>query len=1005
MKKTPIQKIYGVFSRLHHFSSGKANKIAYAFFIIVVVMGLVTIALFAAPKENTSSARQTAGFHQKHTITYDHYSLKIDGKRAFIYSGEVHPFRLPSPSLWLDILEKMKAAGFNTVTVYFDWDYHSSAPGDYNFKGVRNINKFLNMATNVGLYVIVRPGPYINAETDGGGFPGWLERMSGKDRSADPRYMKWAKQWLDAVDPIIAKHQLTNGTGTVIGYQVENEYYNGSAQGKKYMQELEHIIRADGITVPLMGNHNGTFAKGTGAVNIPGFDNYPQGFNCSNPKHWNGIPTWFQRAHARLPQDKPLYLPEFQGGAFDPWGGPGYDKCRALTGPHFENVFYKSLIAQGATMMNFYMTYGGTNWGWLLEPGVYTSYDYGAAINEARQLTPKYYEQKRIAYMADSVRPLRMTQVVDGDPAPTNPAIREDVRANPKTGTHFYILRHKDGTSATDDKMHISIHTADGKYSNVPQKSGTAIELNGRDSKLLIADYNFKAAHLVYSTSELMTEANAGNIDRVLLYGRKGQDGETVLRYGKKPEVKILSGKVSVKWNASHGDLRLDYEHKGLIHVRIHEGGKTLVLLIADYPTSAQFWRDHTSKGPILVKVPYLVRSAKINGATLALRGDTKAPTKLEVFAPSSVKHVTWNGKPVSVSRSRFDMFIGQLGGPPKIHLPKLTNWKFRFGSPERNIDFDDSHWKLADHKTTNNPHKPGSLPILYEDDYGFHHGDVWYRGHFKATGNETGMKIDGEGGDPGIYSVWLNGTLLGTKSSGMHTFQFPKRLLRPGKQNVIAVLVMNMGHDEDYGAKGTNKNPRGIRTAIMQGNDTQVSWRIQGDKGGEYPVDKVRGPMNNGGLYGERHGWYLPGFPDRKWKNVSLPDHWSERGLPAGIGWYRTTFHLNLPTGTDVPIGLKITDNPSKHYRALIFLNGWMMGIYANSLGPQHVFSLPTGILNPAGHNTLAIAVWGENGTSGGIGNVSLVKYGTYSGGVPVQMVRSPKWNAHTWGPPTIRK
>ncbi|HSZ40840.1 MAG TPA: beta-galactosidase [Trebonia sp.] len=107
-------------------------------------------------------------------VTYDQYSLLIGGQRKVIYAGEVDPWRLPSPSLWLDRLQKMKADGYNAVTAYFDWDYTSPSPGVYNFGGVRDMNEFLNMAQEAGLYVIARPGPYINAETDGGGIPSWV---------------------------------------------------------------------------------------------------------------------------------------------------------------------------------------------------------------------------------------------------------------------------------------------------------------------------------------------------------------------------------------------------------------------------------------------------------------------------------------------------------------------------------------------------------------------------------------------------------------------------------------------------------------------------------------------------------------------------------------------------------------------------------------------------------------------------------------------------------------
>src|SRR4051812_1106344 len=107
-----------------------------------------------------------------HTVTYDQYSFMVDGKRLYLWSGEFHYYRQPSPGLWRDALTKMKAAGFNATSLYFDWAYHSSKAGSYDFTGIRDLDRLLDMATEVGIYVIARPGPYINAEVDSGGFPG-----------------------------------------------------------------------------------------------------------------------------------------------------------------------------------------------------------------------------------------------------------------------------------------------------------------------------------------------------------------------------------------------------------------------------------------------------------------------------------------------------------------------------------------------------------------------------------------------------------------------------------------------------------------------------------------------------------------------------------------------------------------------------------------------------------------------------------------------------------------
>src|ERR1700704_4792173 len=136
---------------------------------------------------------------QGKTVTFDKYSMMIGGKRTMIWSGEMHPYRIPSPDLWRDVLQKMRASGYNAVSFYFDWGYHSPKSGVYDFTGVRDMDRLLTIANEVGLYVIARPGPYINAEVDGGGFPGWLTTQAGRARSDAPDYLAATDQWQSAI--------------------------------------------------------------------------------------------------------------------------------------------------------------------------------------------------------------------------------------------------------------------------------------------------------------------------------------------------------------------------------------------------------------------------------------------------------------------------------------------------------------------------------------------------------------------------------------------------------------------------------------------------------------------------------------------------------------------------------------------------------------------------------------------------------------------------------------
>src|SRR6266699_2276871 len=481
--------------------------------LVITLAG--TIQPAAAHSAAPGSPAQAAG--TPHTVSFDGYSFLIDGQRTYIWSGEFHYFRLPSPDLWLDIFQKMKAAGFNAASIYFDWGYHSPAPGVYDFTGVRDVDKLLDMAQEAGIYVIARPAPYINAEVDGGGLPGWMSTKAGANRSDDPQFLKYSDEWMTQIDRILARHQLTNGTGPVIAYQVENEYYNGSAAGRAYMQHLEDKARADGITVPLTGNNNGTFNSGAGALDIDGPDSYPQGFNCSNPTRWNGVPD-ISYDH---PAGRPLYTPEFQGGAFDPWGGPGYDKCAQLINDQFADVFYKQNIAVGATAQSFYMTYGGTNWGWLGIPENYTSYDYGAAIRETRQLDPKYYEDKLIGYFTHAVAPLTKTDRNNVTP-PDNHAIVDTDPALQYSGNWSHVANQS--YTGGDYKNTESFSKQAGDSLTVPF-NGTAVRWIGSQTS------NHGLADVYIDGTKQATVDASGSANQAVLFAKSGlTDGPHTLK-------------------------------------------------------------------------------------------------------------------------------------------------------------------------------------------------------------------------------------------------------------------------------------------------------------------------------------------------------------------------------------------------------------------------------------------------------------------------------------------
>ncbi|WP_339129181.1 beta-galactosidase [Streptomyces sp. f51] len=935
-----------------------------------------------------------------HTVGFDRYSMIVDGRRLVIWSGEFHPFRLPSPSLWRDVLQKMRAHGYNAVSIYVAWNYHSPAPGQHDFTGVRDLDLFLRTAAETGLYVILRPGPYINAEVDAGGFPGWLTATPGVARTSDPAYLEHADRWLTAVDRIASRHLYTDGGGTIVLYQLENEYDNHvtEAAGRDYMAHLYAKVRADGIDVPLFHNdkgRNGHWAPGTFDTGgergryLYGFDGYPSPFKT--PPDWGHFGPGGMRGGSTASPDTPGCIPEFGGGWFDPWGGAefdglGYAESRRTRDAAYERRFYLTNLANGITVHNVYMTFGGTSWGWLPAPIVYTSYDYGAAIDEARQPTAKLVPMRQIGRLLQSVPDLAKLDRADplpGDEPDPGPGVKAYHLVNPDTKARFLVLRN-DTPSET-----VATVTLGGTRAEVP--------VPGLDARLLASGIALGRRRLSWSTAQPMLWLAAGRQDVAVFTGRAGEATRTCLEAASEPKVTVLDGEAG--YTHADGVLRIDTVLGGITRVRVEGGGVAapLLLLFADDESSRLLWRHDTPSGPVLVRGPALLRTAAVRGTTAHLTGDTTQAADLEVWGPRGISELVWNQSALTSRLTPSGSLRAErpLAGAGRVRLPALTGWRRAEGNPESAAGHDDTAWRVTDRTSSHSVTPvPAGQPVLFADDYGFHYGDVWYRGHFADAGGADSVSLSYVAGTQGLLMAWLDGEPLGThrmpvpdkktvrKGTWTATATFPVRP-REGRAHVLSVLVRPMQHDEDGRADDTHKAARGLTAASFTGAAPAVRWRIRGAAA----PDPVRGPLNTGGLHGELHGWHLPGFADGGWKPVAFPR--AERR--QGVTWYRTGFRLAVDSALDASIGLTLTDDQARAYRVQIFLNGWNMGQYINDVGPQHTFVLPNGVLRTRGHNTLALAVLSDGTTPAGPGRVELTLLGSAAGGVPVTPVPSP--------------
>ncbi|MBX0329515.1 beta-galactosidase [Oscillochloris sp. ZM17-4] len=313
------------------------------------------------------------------SVAVSREGVVIDGRPIFLLSGCVHYFRWPRAE-WRPLLEQARWAGLNTIDTVIPWNFHAPRPGEHNFRGDADLGAFLDLCAELGLYAIVRPGPYICAEWENGGLPAWL--TAGGDlrlRTDDPAYMGEVGRWFDALMPVLAPRQITCG-GPIILCQIENEHWaSGVYASDDHQASLAAAAIVRGIDVPQY--------TCMGAMN--GWAEFRNG--------WSGIAEKLTATRARWPEN-PMIVSELWSGWFDNWGG----SLQTRKSPAKLDITLHQLTAVGASGFSHWMWAGGTNfgyWGGRTVGGdtihMTTSYGYDAPISEYGELTPKALVARR----------------------------------------------------------------------------------------------------------------------------------------------------------------------------------------------------------------------------------------------------------------------------------------------------------------------------------------------------------------------------------------------------------------------------------------------------------------------------------------------------------------------------------------------------------------------------------------------------------------------------------
>jgi beta-galactosidase len=340
-----------------------------------------------------------------HSFSFGENEFLLDGKPFRIISGEMHPARIPA-EYWRHRISMAKAMGCNTISAYIFWNYHEVAEGIYDFHtGNRDIAAFIRTAAEEGMWVIIRPGPYVCAEWDFGGLPPYLlKNPELKVRCMYPDYMKAAERYISRLADVL-RPLLVTGGGPVLMLQIENEY-GSYGNDRDYLAALKETWKKYDINVPFFTG-DGPAEYMLEAGTLPG---------CAVGLDSGSSEADFELARKMNP-GVPVFSSETYPGWLTHWGE---DWARPDTADLLREVRY---LMDSGKSFNFYVLHGGTNFGFTAgansggrgyEPDV-TSYDYDAPVDEQGRPTAKYMALRKII---GSYLPRRVKLPPIPDPVP-----------------------------------------------------------------------------------------------------------------------------------------------------------------------------------------------------------------------------------------------------------------------------------------------------------------------------------------------------------------------------------------------------------------------------------------------------------------------------------------------------------------------------------------------------------------------------------------------------------
>jgi hypothetical protein len=866
-------------------------------------------------------------FENPQIIRYDAQCFTLNDQDTFVQSGCFHYCRCPK-ELWPDRLMKFKQAGFNTVETYVFWNYHEPVQGHLDLS---EFEEFVKQVQDMGLWMIVRPGPYVCAEWDAGGFPHWVIARQFPLRSSSAESIATSQHWYSEVLPVIQRHMITTG-GPIIVIQIENEYDFWplpSAEKTQYIKALAQMVWNAGINIPIITNWCKEARNNSDPVMARIMDTadfYPR---------WNIVRETL-RPLAELRKAEPgcpLAVTELQGGWFSQFGGklsvdqPGVDAAQL-------NMLTKTMIEHGVRSYSYYMGFGGTNFDWAAKK-LTTTYDYAAPIREPGGLWEKYYAARAICTTVNKFQALLTRAEILEGPRSTNSHVSVTERVNGKSGMLFV---RENANAVQEYKLAFQDpHSPTHRLITVPRQG--QLVLGAREMKMLPVQIPLPGSQLRYTTADVLDFGIIADRSYVAIYDEPGRLVELAVASQQQPHVE---GDTTYQyWDSEYESIVIGFELSGPEKLLLINNQLIIIALPRDRALRTWF-ASYPSK--VIPEIEEGVDTEETQNTAPPPNLQVPFITDCALLSDSGwEKHRAWAD--LQFAPGEHDLNTLWPSAPDKCLVDGNST----------SVQYDE-HWRTARlHITTSNSPAHPVVPEGFEfwvEKFDLHagswvasspcplnelgtvpYGCVKYRAQFSAPADAhmALATFDDDG-----KQVFINGKHVKEASNPEQQLQFSLGPYVHAGNNDLEISYELFG---SYNFGEGIARLKGLKSASIGGNTAAInSWQIQ----------RVPAAMRDRAVD--------PDFSLGGWQEASSGGVPSNTEPVPAFCWLRGMFSLDeLPDEWSVM--WKATINADRD--ALLYLNGKFVGRYA-TVGPQKDFFLPEPWLQfgPKARNILTVVL-----------------------------------------------